>query len=378
VVRVKRFYNLPTRLILAAMMLFALLAGVVSPVAAQGGSWRAVYTLTNAADGNEVLVYDRAVDGTLSFRAAYETGGLGSGAGLGSQGALALSPSGRWLLAVNAGSDEISIFAVRPNGLVLVDKAPSGGVHPISVAVHARRVYVLNDGDSGNITGFFIGFRGKLIPIPRSTRPLSNGGEGPAPGPAQISFTPDGRSLVVTEKATNLIDTYNLRFLVARGPEVHESAGETPFGFAITRKRVLIVSEAFGGAEGASALSSYAISRNNLDLISPSVGTTQTAACWVVVTRNGKYAYTTNTGSSSISSYRVGHDGSLSLLDPASGFTGDGTKPIDMAFSLGDRYLYALSGGTPGISAFRLMPDGSLDSLGITEVPAGSVGLAAQ
>lgn len=355
-------------------------AGIVLAAGnADDGAQGAVFTQTNSAAGNEVLAFHAAADGALTPAGAFATGGLGSGAGLGSQGALALSEDHRWLLAVNAGSNEISVFAVSNGGLNLVDKVDSGGVSPISVTIHKRIVYVLNSGASGNITGFKFSPQGELFPLPNSTRFLSNGDAGGSTGPAQISFSPDGRSLVVTEKATNQILTYHLGKTGYDGPVVHASSGQTPFGFAFAKRNFLIVSEAFGGAAGASAASSYALSSGGLQVISPSAPTYQTAACWVAVTGNGRYAYTTNAGSSSISGYRVGNDGSLTLLD-ADGFTastGAGSSPTDMAFNRSSRYLYALSGGSSTISAFTVHEDGSLESLGLMDVPAGSVGLAA-
>lgn len=367
------------RLILAAAFLLPLVAGFTSPVAADGDeSAGAVYTITNAASGNEVLVYRRSSNGTLSFQEAYSTGGLGSGAGLGSQGAVALSKNDRWLFAVNAGSNQVSVFAVKERHLKLIDVVDSNGVQPISLTTHDGLLYVLNAGGSGNISGFRIRENGSLSPLDGSIQPLSNGGAGEAPGPAQISFSPDGDILVVTEKATNLIDTYEVRDGIASAPVTHTSAGATPFGFAFGRRDHLIVSEAFGGAPEASALSSYKVDDNELEVISASVGTTQTAACWVVVSKNGKYAYTTNTGSGSISSYRIGKDGSLTLLNPTAGLTGMDSRPIDMALSQNGRYLYALGAGSDTISIFQVKEDGSLKSLGSISVPDGAVGLAAR
>lgn len=375
----KMVSRLGTRLLFAAMFMLPLAAGFAGPVAAKSDqSPGTVYTITNAADGNELLVYARGSDGTLSFQGAYSTGGLGSGAGLGSQEAVALSDNGQLLFTVNAGSNEVSVFSLSKKGPKLVDVAASGGAKPISLTVHGRLLYVLNAGDSGNITGFIIRKNGKLAPLPGSTQPLSNGGAGDAPGPAQISFDYSGRVLVVTEKATNLIDTYQVRRGRADAPVTHPSAGETPFGFALDRKGHLIVSEAFGGAPDVSALSSYLVRGNWFKVISPSVGTTQTAACWVVLSKNERYAYTTNAGSSSISSYRIGKNGALTLLEAQAGLTGDGSAPIDMALSNDGRFLYALSGGTNTISAFQVKADGSLVSLGTVSVPAGSVGLAAR
>src|SRR5881409_1809742 len=115
---------------------------------------RAVYTLTNQVAGNSVAVFARAADGTLSAAGSVATGGTGTGAGLGSQGALALSDDGRWLFAVNAGSNDVSILRVTPAGLVLTSRVPSGGTLPISLTVHGNLLYVLNGGGSGNIAGF--------------------------------------------------------------------------------------------------------------------------------------------------------------------------------------------------------------------------------
>jgi 6-phosphogluconolactonase (cycloisomerase 2 family) len=369
-----------TRMIFAAAFVLPWIAGVSGPVAADGndGGPGAVYTITNAASGNEVTVYKRAANGSLSFAATYATDGLGSGAGLGSQGAVALSQNGRWLFAVNAGSNEVSVFAVRERGLALVDVVDSGGEMPISLTTHDGLLYVLNAGGSGNITGFRVRENGMLEPLDSSNQPLSNGGSGDSPGPAQISFDPEGEFLVVTEKMTNLIDVYRVRRRIADPPVTSLSAGETPFGFAFDRRGRLIVSEAFGGAPEASAMSSYRLDDKALKVISPSVGTTQTAACWVVVSKNGKYAYTTNTGSGSISSYRIERNGALTLLDPQAGLIGVDSSPIDMAISSNGRYLYALGSGSHTISIFRLNEDGSLEPRGEVSVPEGAVGLAAR
>ena len=375
----KRLKHFGTRMLLAALFLLPLLAGFTSPAAADSNdSARAVYTITNASSGNEVLVYHRSADGSLSLMEAYSTGGLGSGAGLGSQGAVVLSENDRWLFVVNAGSNEVSVFAVKEHRLKLIDVVDSGGILPISLTSHAGLLYVLNAGGSSNISGFRIRENGSLAPLAGSTQPLSIGGAGESPGPAQVSFSPDGDILVVTEKATSLIDTYQVEDGIAGPPVTYPSAGTTPFGFAFDKHDHLIVSEAFGGAPGASALSSYEVDEDTFEVISPSVGTTQTAACWVVLSKNGKYAYTTNAGSGSISSYRIDKDGAITLLDAQAGLTGDGSSPIDMALSNNGRYLYALGAGSHTVSIFQVKEDGSLLSLGNVSVPTGAVGLAAR
>ncbi len=339
----------------------------------------AVYTLTNSTARNEVLIFNRAADGTLTAAGSVSTGGLGTGAGLGSQGALTLSANQRWLFAVNAGSNELSVFAVSPHGLTLVDKIASGGVMPISVTNYHDLVYVLNAGGSGNITGFSLSRHGKLAPIGNSTRNLSNNGNGAAPGPAQISFSPSGKALIVTEKNTNLIDTFPVdEDGVAGNLTTHPSAGVTPFGFTFARHGTLVVSEAAGGAANASSASSYDVSDDNFEVISSAVPTQQTAACWAVATKNGWYAYTANAGSGSISLYAVGRDGGLTLRNSAAGFTGATSHPSDMALGRNSHFLYVLANVTQSIGAFEVRFDGSLAPVnGASGLPATAVGLAA-
>lgn len=215
--------------------------------------------------------------------------------------------------------------------------------------------------------------------IADSIRPLSSS----MANPAQISFDPAGNVLVVTEKTTNMITTFKVNGDgEPRGPMAQPSAGQTPFGFAFRHDGTLLVSEAFGGAPDQSATSSYSLDRNGqLSMISASVPTTETAACWLVITNDGRYAYTTNTGSSSVSGYKVGADGSLMLLDTSgvTASTGMGSAPIDAALSKNSRFLYVLSHGTNTISGFAVADNGSLMPIGtVSGLPASAVGLAAR
>lgn len=341
------------------------------------GSRGAVYVATNATAGNEIWVFPRASDGTLGRPNAFGTGGKGSGGGLGNQGGIVLTQGNQWLLAVNAGSNELSVFAVQPDGLALTDRVSSGGARPISVTAVGGLVYVLNAGGTGNITGFRLSEHGRLSPVAHSTRPLSSS----AAGAAQVEFSPDGDVLVVTEKATNTISTYVVvDDGLTDGPQPHPSVGKTPFGFAFSPRGTLVVSEAFGGAPGASALSSYDLSDDGqLEVVSASIGTTQTAACWVVITRDSRFAFTTNTGSNTISGYGLSPDGALTLL-AANGVTGTtGAGPIDMALGGNDHFLYALNSGDGTISAFRVHADGTLTSqAGAGGLPVSANGLAAR
>lgn len=339
-----------------------------------------LYTLTNAATGNDVLAFGRGADGSLTSLGAFAAGGNGSGSGLGSQGSVVLDSRGRRLFAVNAGSNTIASFVVRRNGSVeLVGTVASGGIMPISLTLYGDLLYVLNAGGDGNISGFRGARSGQLTPIDGSTRPLSGSGV----GPAQVQFEPAGDFLVVTEKATNLIDVYRVdRHGVAGPPTSYPSAGQTPFGFAFAKRGLLIVSEAFGGAPDASAVSSYSVGFGApITAISPSVPTTETAACWIVVTGSARFTYTSNTGSGSITGYSIAPDGSLTILDAdgRTGITGPGSTPIDLALSGNSRYLYSTNTGNGTISAFLVGADGSLESIpGVTGLPTGIVGLAAR
>lgn len=367
------------------LLAFSLLAATAPAFASGNDDYRlpfqgprAVYTETNAADKNEILVYSRDRDGDLHPTARVATRGLGTGAGLGNQGALALSPDGRRLYAVNAGSDDISVFAIIAGKPVLIQKLPSGGDQPISIALSHDLLYVLNAGGAGNISGFYVGDDRRVYPIRGSTRPLS----GSAVGPAQISFNTFGDVLVVTEKGTNKIDLYDVADGLAQGPYVRDSNGMTPFGFAFDRHDNLIVSEAFGGAANASALSSYEIDGGMfpLEVISGTVATHQTAACWVVVSKNGRFAYTTNTGSSSITGYRIARNGALTLLDPdgVTAPTGNGSSPLDAATTSDGKYLFALSPNVGMIASFRVRDDGSLRvGSRVDGVPLSASGLVA-
>lgn len=339
----------------------------------------AVYTMSNSEAGNSILSFNRSADGSLSTGPAYATGGLGSGGGLGSQNALILSSNERYLLAVNAGSNDVSVFAVEGDGIRLIGVTPSGGVRPVSVTLRDGIAYVLNAGGTNNIAGFSFDKQGNLASIPGSTRLLSAA----STAPAQVEFSPSGRVLVVTEKATNKISTY----LVGLGAVVSEaivnnSAGATPFGFAFSQHGTLIVSEAFGGAPGASAVSSYTVGNNGVPAVkSASVTTGETAACWIVVTNSGRFAYTSNTGSGSISGFTVRPDGTLVLLTPGglTGVTGPGTDPIDLALSRNSQYLYALNRGNGSIAGFAVGSNGSLDPIGaVAGLPASAVGLVAR
>ena len=340
------------------------------------GGGRHVYTLTNQASGNAVMDYQRASNGTLTFNASYATGGTGTGGGLGNQGAVILDEEGEVLLAVNPGSNSISSFKVTENGLSLKSTVSSGGIRPVSVTIADDIVYILNAGGDGNISGFRLGNNNKLNPIANSTRPLSS----IASGAAQISFVKEGRVLAITEKTTNKIITYTVNEWGVPG-SMHSitSSTPTPFGFDAGKNGNIFVSEAAGGAAGASKLSSYHISSNgSVSLLTGSVGAGQSAACWVVITKNGKYAYTTNTASNNLTNFNVNtNTGGINVNTAIAATTDMG--PIDAALSNNSKYLYILNSGSHTIGVYAVAQNGSLNNIQtVTGVPVGATGLAAK
>jgi 6-phosphogluconolactonase len=341
-----------------------------------------LYTMSNATTGNEVLVYNRLSDGSLSKAANVPTNGTGSGGGLGNQGALTFSKDGFFLFAVNAGSNSISSFRITANGLDLVSTVPSGGTTPVSVTEDRGRLFVLNAGNAskpGNILGFRVNHDGRLRPMLFTKRSLSS--TSASTGAAQISFSDDGRQLIVTEKATNLILTYRVNDYGLPGRAVlNTSSGITPFGFAVGKRDQVFVSNAEGGAANISTLSSYRLlPHGKLRDISPEVATGETAACWVAFTPDGRFAFTTNTASGTVSSFQIELDGKATVIDGKAGITGNTTGPIDMVVSPESRFLYTLNAGNESISVFEVGLDGTLNLVTTLEnLPDGANGLIAQ
>ncbi len=359
-----------------------------------------MYAMTNAAKGNEILVYAQSGDSIPRLVGRVSTGGRGSGGtatnpvdALGSQGSLLLSPNGRWLFAVNAGSNEISSLEVTPRGLVLRDKVSSGGEFPVSLALRAELLYVLNSGGDGNITGFTVSRTGQLTPLPGSTRSLHAGGQNPPfflVSPAQVGFSPAGDKLIVTVKGSNDIHVFSLdrEGRPAEQPVTTKSAGNRPFSFAFDTHGHLLVTEPFGshgvGTPNSGAVTSYKLLHDGrLEVIDASVDNAQTATCWIAVDGRGRYAYATNNASATISGYRIGKDGHLRLLDDGgvAASLPSGSAPVDVSVSRDGRFLYTVNAGRGVLDVFRIDPaSGHLTSLGeIGGLPVsdGAVGLVA-
>jgi 6-phosphogluconolactonase (cycloisomerase 2 family) len=324
-----------------------------------------VYQPTNDAAGNAVAVYDRYADGSLEPVGSVATGGLGTGASLGSQGAIARD--GGLLFVVNAGDDSISALTTKGGDVTVTDHIGSGGDRPVSITVSNGVGYVLNH-DSDTIQGFTYDRSGDLRRLPGSERELTPNAAGGLTDAAQVQFSPDGRTLVVTEKAANTIDTFTVRAGYAGEATPHAAAGTVPYGFDFDRRGTLVVSEAASGSA-----SSYRVAPGFRNL-TEALGNTQAAACWLVV--SGDYAWVVNAASASVSSYLIAHDGSLELVEAVAATTGAG--PTDAAVAPDGRSLHVrMRDGS--VSSFAIGSDGSLSSAGSAFVTAafGIAGLVA-
>jgi 6-phosphogluconolactonase len=311
----------------------SLLAGAISVAAATGvgastaraeGSY--VYTESNqtsAGGGNAVLAFWVASGGALTPIGSFATGGDGTGAGLGSQGAVTLADDGRALLVVNAGSSTVSYFRILPNGtLRLVDAAPSGGIDPVSVTASGRWVEVLNQG-SKTVVGLVLTGHA-LVPSSHAAVSLSS----TAATPEQVGFNPSGDHVIVTEKVSSTIDTFNVTADGRlTGLRQTVSAGTAPYGFGFSAGGEAIVSDAGGGAGGVSAATSYRVGAAGALHPISEVGESQAAACWLVVNGAGNRAYLANAASGTVSAYNIGAGGRLTLRSAVAATVG--VHPID-------------------------------------------------
>ena len=337
----------------------------------------AVFVMTNNADANQVIAFQRGPNGTLSNPHTYGTDGRGSGGTvdpLASQGSLTLSTDRAWLFAVNAGSGTVSVFRVNGAQLELTDRAATEGSEPNSVAQFGSLVYVLNTAGSSSVAGFHF-HNGKLDRIPNSLRFLS----GNTVASGSVAFSPDGQFLIVTEKATNNLDVFKV---LSDGSlsqaTITKSVGPGAFSAGFTRNDVVLVSETGAGGPNSSAISSYSVQSNGtLTPISSSVPTLGSANCWNVVTADGRFVYVSNAGSGSISGFAIGGDGSLTPLPgTVLALNPTGSSNIDITVSSDGKFLYSLNAGTGTVGIFAIQPtNGTLTDLGTAGSLAAAAGL---
>jgi 6-phosphogluconolactonase len=323
-----------------------------------------VYVQTNDAEHNEVVVFGRKADGSLERLSGYSTGGRGSGEPhLPSQSSVVLA-EGR-LFVTNAGSDDVTVFAVEGPELRVLERIASGGSVPRSIAVHGDWVYVLNTGGVPNVARL----GGDVVPLPDGS------------DPAQVAFTPDGRMLLVTDRAADSIHAFAVGDDGALGGIVtHPSSGATPYGFDFTADGVLVVTEAAGAQVGKASASSYRLEGPaRLAPVSGAVASTRSEVCWAVVSKDGRVVFVTNFGDGTISTYVIGGDGELELREAVAATTVDGRPGIrDEALTSDGQYLYALHADTGQVFGWRVGTDGELAAIGSANgLPLTAAGLAA-
>ena len=332
------------------------------------------YVNDNTAISNTVAGFDRHADGSLTpiSGSPFPVGGAGLGAGLPSQGAIQLSSDGRYLLAVDAGSNQISVSRVGFNGVPQPVGAPvsSGGGEPLSIAVSGNLVYVANAGASApNITGFTLAPNGSLNPLPGSTVSLPAGS-----GPDDVLIDPRGRRLVVDLDNTSMIASFHVLhdgLLVAAPGSPIAAQGAGPFGaeFRPSNPSQLFVSNAHGGAGNGTV--SVFLASGSTGQLAP-IGASpfadlQTAPCWVEISHDGQFLFTVNTASGSISSYSINPDGSLVLLG-STPFGSAGAGAVDARLSPDGRTLL-VDGSKANVIASFAVNGGSLTELPSSPTP---------
>jgi 6-phosphogluconolactonase len=370
---------------------------LVSPggARAQGAAAGHVYVLNNdLAGANSITVFARAAAGGLSDPRVVPIGGRGSLAAFadGTQGSLIITADGQRLFAVDAGSDQISVIDVRGGQLAVAGVFGSAGAGPVSLTYGGGLLYVLNAANASdspaNVAGFSVDSSGALHSIPGAIRPLSSA----HPNPAQVLLDPQRRTLLVTEKGTNLIDVYQVGGDGSlTGPTTAHSSGNFPFGMSFVQsggQSEVIVADAAAAPNGTGGVTAYSLVDRLLNLQGP-VFDGQIAPCWMVTTADGRFAYTSNADSRSISGYRIGSDGGLSLLnaDGVTSLTPSDTFPLEEALSRDSRFLYVLDSRlllkTPGpatLGGYRIESNGALSSVvdeATITLPFSAIGQAA-
>jgi len=338
------------------------------------GDGGAVFTMTNPnGAANAVIMFSRDNHGALNMVGSFATGGNGglrSGPPdpLKSQGSLMLTQDGKWLLAVNAGSNSISVFQVQNNGLNLIGTTASGGTFPVSLTISSNEVFVLN-ASTPNITGFNLSNKGKLTSIAGSTDVLPSGGSYLY---TQVGFDNYGKWLVVSDLGDSAILAAPVNSSGIPGAwQSSPSSGPAPFGFIFDARDNLLVVQA-----GNSAVSSYRVLSNGM--LSPIVeafNPTSSTSCWIVEDQTDD-VFTTNPGTNNISSYQDGdNSGNVSWLIPSAA---SGITTIDEGITNGGDFLYALAPGV-GIDGYKISHDGTLKPVGTfpaTGITGNSQGIA--
>jgi 6-phosphogluconolactonase len=372
------------RIILTTLLALAGVGAAPAIAAAHSSYGAYLYVNDNTSGTNTVAAFVRHADGSLTPvpGSPFKAGGAGLGAGLASQGAIQVAGDGRYVLAVDAGSNQISVLRIERDGAL--EPVPggvvsSGGAEPVSLAEHDGLVYVANAGaNDSNYAGFRLSANGQLRPLPGSSVPLP-----PTAQPGDVLFNSTGTTLVGTRVGTSQIDSFRVGFdgrLTAAPGSPFAAQGVGPFGseFRPTNPDQLFVSNAHNAA-GGGTVSAFRVTGDAtlLSIGSSPFADDQTAPCWVEISHDGQFLFTVNTGSGSISRYSIGWGGGLTLLGSTQ-ITGQaGVGAVDARLSPDGRTLYVDESAAHAVGAFAVV-GGQLTEQGSVTLPAGaaSAGLA--
>jgi 6-phosphogluconolactonase (cycloisomerase 2 family) len=356
-------------------------AVLASAAHANGNEERSVYVMSNNADANEIYVYARTDYGTLIPRGHVRTGGRGSGGKvdpLTSQGSLTLTSDGRRLLAVNAGSGTLSVLEIEGSALHLIEQVSAGGSEPVAVAQGGDLIYVLNNAGTSNVVGFRL--RGDHLAQIAGSRQFLSGNNVTA---TSIKFSADGRSLLVVERGPNKIDGFGVNADGTLTARTVNAASPGVFALSVAPNGTVVTSETGTGAPNGSTVSSFQVSAGGvLAPVSQAVPALANANCWNAITPDGRYVYTSNAASGSISGYAIGADGSLTPLPgTVVGYNPAGSANLDIAISSDGKFVYTLNAASGAVGEFAInQATGALTALGVTSglpAAAGLNGIAA-
>jgi 6-phosphogluconolactonase len=338
-----------------------------------GAAPGAVYVQTNAAP-NEVIAFRRAANGSLEPMGSVATGGDGdSSPHLQSQGSVVLTGDGQNLLVTNAASGDLSVFSVAADGSIELRECVHTGDTPRSVDERDGIVVVLNTGEPG-LASFRLDSEGTK-PVEGGHRALEADAD-----PAQVAFGPDGSMVVITQRGTDSIVTYEVEEDGTFGASSSvASEGPTPYGFSFTSGGTLVVTEAFRAEKGAAAASSYAMVSGSPEARTSSVGNGRSEICWAVITPDDRFAFTTNYADGAVSRFAIASDGSLLLEDATAGISVEGEPGLrDEDLSGDGHFLFAIDADGGRIYGWSVGADGALEPVGSWEgVPETVAGLAA-
>ena len=372
----------PVALGLAAVGAFALPGSALAAKSPKPSVIGHVYLDGNTTGANTVAAYDRAPDGSLTPvpGSPFSVGGAGLGAGLGSQGAIQLADHSKFVLAADAGSNQISVSQTAPDGsLSPVPGSPfsSNGIKPVSIAVHGNLVYVANDGDStttANYTGFTLTKTGQLVPLPNSTvnAPAAQNDLG------DVLFNLNGTDLIGTEVGPSLIDSFTVShtgYLQAAPGSPYAGQGLGAFGsaFSTTNPQQLFVTNPHNVGNDVGTVSSFNVGKSG-QLVSIGGSPTpdgQNGPCWAAVTPNGKYLFVVNTGSGTVARFSIDQSGDLTLLGITPVNSNGGVGGTDATISPDGQNLYVNETAAHGVAEM------TISGGNLTELPGSPAALPA-